>query len=87
LGKCKCVSKNFKLGKGKGINDLQNFQSKLKSRQMMNIYLVHKVRVKVNILSFISYIPCKYKKLNVREKYGTLENEYLPTINIANMNT
>lgn len=34
----------------------------------MSIYLVHKARVGVNILSFILYIPCKYKKLNVREK-------------------
>jgi hypothetical protein len=32
LGKCKCVSKISKLGKSKGINDLQNFQPKLKSR-------------------------------------------------------
>jgi hypothetical protein len=37
----------------------------------MNIYLVHKVRVKVYILSFILYIPCKYKKLNVGEKNST----------------
>jgi hypothetical protein len=35
---------------------------------MMSIYLVHKARVGVNILSFILYIPCKYKKLNLGEK-------------------
>jgi hypothetical protein len=61
---------------------------------MMSIYLVHKARVGVNILSFILYIPCKYKKLNVGEKKFNIsmvhlkmkkKNNYLPTIKIANI--
>jgi hypothetical protein len=43
----------------------------------MSIYLVHNVRVGVNILSFILYIPCKYKKLNVEEKKFNISMAHL----------